>query len=73
MMESLEMAVRRAVRALGVRETSRRLGLSSEATLGIAAGAPSQPGTIALAEQRRAELDAPPPDRGSPRTLAKRG
>lgn len=50
-----------AVRKLGLRETARRLGLSNETTARIALGDRNQSGSIALAEQRVAELETPVP------------
>ncbi len=48
----------RAIHALGVAETSRRLGLSTEATMRIALGVRVQRGTEALATSKLASLGA---------------
>lgn len=47
-----------AIKRLGISEVSRRLGLSHESVLRLAADAGSQAGTAALAVQRLGRLEA---------------
>lgn len=51
-MTDVQRAIHRAVKTHGVGKTSRVLGMSRNAVLALAAGAPVRAGTVALAEQR---------------------
>lgn len=54
--ERLRERVKRTLQTRGVRATARLLGLSRDATLAVAAGAPVHAGTFALVRQNSAGL-----------------
>lgn len=55
--QEVRAAVRSRVQTEGVRATALAVGLSRDATLALAAGAPVRAGTMALARQNIAETE----------------
>jgi hypothetical protein len=59
--DDLRQRVATLLERLGPRHLARRIGVSRDAVLGVAAGMSALPGTLALLRERLPQLEAPTP------------